>query len=206
AATSPAPRAPRRTAPPPTRAPRSPTPPPAPPDRPRGAPGRWPGAGGRTRSWRRSREIVRRSRTRRASRRHRCTWDASHPLVTPSTSLRRSRGWGDTLVERFVYIDPSKTRDYLLNSRHSRGGSKARFFQSLGYSRLAWRRLELDLRNSHESGTMRSEVRTEHGDKYRLVSRITGPNGRSAIIVTVWIVREGESSARFGSAHPGKAR
>jgi hypothetical protein len=112
----------------------------------------------------------------------------------------------DTLVETFVFIDAAKTRDYLLDPEHPRGGSKARFFQSLGYSRLAWRRLESDLRNAHDSGTMRSEVRTEHGDKYRLVSRITGSNGRSAIILTVWIVRDGESFARFVSAHPGKAR
>jgi hypothetical protein len=112
----------------------------------------------------------------------------------------------DTLVEPFVFIDPAKVRDYLLDPDHPDGGSKARFFRSLGYSRLAWRRLESDLRSAHESGRMRSDVRTVYGDKYRLVSRITGPNGRSAIIVTVWIVREGESFARLVSAHPGKAR
>jgi hypothetical protein len=110
------------------------------------------------------------------------------------------------VVEPFVFIDPAKTRDYLLDPGHSEGGSKAKFFERLGYSRLAWRRLESDLRNAHDSGTMRSDVRTEHGDKYRLVSRITGPNGRTAVVLTVWIVREGEAFARFVTAHPGRAR
>jgi len=110
------------------------------------------------------------------------------------------------LVEPFVFIAPAKVRDYLLDPGHSEGGSKSKFFRILGYSRLAWRRLEQDLRSAHDSGRMRSDVRTEYGDKYRLVSRITGPNGRSAIIVTVWIVREGESFARFVSAHPGRVR
>ena len=110
------------------------------------------------------------------------------------------------MVEPFVFIDPAKVRDYLLDPDHPEGGSKARYFRSLGYSRLAWRRLESDLRSAHESKRIKNDVQTVYGDKYRLVSRITGPNGRSAIIVTVWIVREGESFARLVSAHPGKAR
>ena len=110
------------------------------------------------------------------------------------------------MVEPFVFIAPAKTRDYLLDPEHSQGASKARFFRSLGYSRLAWRRLESDLRIAHDSWRMRSESRSAFGDVYRLVSVITGPNGRSAVVVTVWIIREGESFARFVTAHPGKLR
>jgi hypothetical protein len=53
---------------------------------------------------------------------------------------------------------------------------------------------------------MRNESRTEFGDVYRLVSEITGPNGRAAVVVTVWIIREGESFARLVTAHPGRMR
>ena len=110
------------------------------------------------------------------------------------------------MVEPFVFIAPAKVRDYLLDPGHSKGGSKARFFQILGYSRLAWRRLEQDLRGAHDSWRMRNESRTEFGDVYRLVSEITGPNGRAAVVVTVWIIREGESFARLVTAHPGRMR
>lgn len=110
------------------------------------------------------------------------------------------------MVEPFVFIDAAKVRNYLLDPDHPQGGSKARFFRSLGYSRLAWRRLESDLRRAHDSWRMRSESKSAFGDVYRLVSGITGPNGRFAVVVTVWIIREGESFARLVTAHPGKLR
>jgi hypothetical protein len=43
---------------------------------------------------------------------------------------------------------------------------------------------------------------TEFGTKYEIRGEITGPAGRPAAIVTVWIVLEGEEVARFVSAYP----
>lgn len=47
---------------------------------------------------------------------------------------------------QFAIVAAEKLRDYLLDPSHRDGGSKAAFFGSLGYSRLAWRRFEADLR------------------------------------------------------------
>jgi hypothetical protein len=105
-----------------------------------------------------------------------------------------------------LIIDPAKLRDYLLDPNHPRGATKARFFQSLGYSRLAWRRLDADLRRAHSSQIVQLERLTEYGRKFRMVARITGPNGRSAVVVSIWIVRTGESVPRFVTAFPGSAR
>ena len=38
-----------------------------------------------------------------------------------------------------------KVRDYLLNAEHPDGGSKATWFQSLGYGRDRWHELAMDL-------------------------------------------------------------
>ncbi len=46
-------------------------------------------------------------------------------------------------------IAPEKLRDYLLSPDHPRGQYKAYFFNRLGFSAAAWRRLERALRSQH---------------------------------------------------------
>jgi hypothetical protein len=55
-----------------------------------------------------------------------------------------------------------------------------------------------------EHGTVEAEESNEFGRKYRVRGVLTGPNGRRAGIVTVWIVLEREAVPRFVTAFPGE--
>ena len=44
---------------------------------------------------------------------------------------------------------------------------------------------------------------SEHGQKYEIRGIRTGPSGRSAEIVSVWIILSGENVPRFVTAYPG---
>jgi hypothetical protein len=99
-------------------------------------------------------------------------------------------------------IPEEKLWDYLLAPTHLVGRHKAAFFRALGYTQENWKALESDLRRF-----LREEARekgnTKYGTKYEIQGQINGPTGRSARIVTAWIVLSGEDVPRFISAYPG---
>ena len=100
-------------------------------------------------------------------------------------------------------IDTAKLRDYLLSTSHPVGRFKARLFESLGYSADNWERLETDIRAIIVTAEARPMEKTEYGTKYEVRGTITGPNGRSAGVLTVWIVLTGEDVPRFITAYSG---
>jgi hypothetical protein len=99
-------------------------------------------------------------------------------------------------------IDERKLRDYLLSASHPVGRFKAAFFESLGYGADQWELLERDLRSVLRNDAVPTE-KTEYGQKYEVRGSITGPSRRSADIVTVWIVLEGEERPKLITAFPG---
>jgi hypothetical protein len=104
-------------------------------------------------------------------------------------------------AERAV-IDPAKLRDYLLSSTHPVGRFKAPLFLGLGYTAADWSRLETDLRGQHLPEDALAAPPTPYGQKYVIRATLIGPTGRSARVVTVWVVRVGEDFARFVTAYP----
>ena len=100
-------------------------------------------------------------------------------------------------------IDPAKLRDYILSTAHPLGRFKARFFASLGYSAENWEQFETDIRALIAVAEARPGEKTEYGQKHEVRGSITGPNGRSAEIVTVWIILAGEEVPRFVTAYTG---
>lgn len=100
-------------------------------------------------------------------------------------------------------IDSAKIRQYLLSTSHPVGRFKARFFESLGYSTDSWERLEADIRDLIVAAEARSSEKTDYGAKYEVRGTIIGPNGRSAEVVTVWIVLAGEDVPRLITAYSG---
>ncbi|HET6201802.1 MAG TPA: hypothetical protein VFI25_03240 [Planctomycetota bacterium] len=105
-------------------------------------------------------------------------------------------------VER-SHVDGAKVRDYLLSRVHPIGRFKAAFFETLGYSRVEWRALERDLRAlaASEDATLSGE--REYGRKYVVRGMLRGPAGRSAPVVTVWVILLGEDFPRLVTAYPG---
>jgi hypothetical protein len=94
-----------------------------------------------------------------------------------------------------------KIQDYLLSSTHPIGKAKAAWFAVLGFSSS-----EPDLLKSEILKIGKLEARllekTVYGQKYGIVGTITGPNGKSGNIMTVWIVRSNENFPRFVTAFP----
>jgi hypothetical protein len=101
-------------------------------------------------------------------------------------------------------IEAAKLRDYLLSPSHPVGRFKAPFFTSLGYSQEHWARLEADLRAQHLVQDARSAA-SSYGQKYEIQAILIGPSGRSAEVVSIWIILAGEDSPRLVTAYPGGA-
>ena len=106
------------------------------------------------------------------------------------------------LINRNAAVIPAeKLRDYLLSPTHPIGRYKATFFRTLGYDQSNWQVLGGDLRSLLSLNAEQLDV-TEYGRKYAVTGSITGPNGRLAEIVSVWIILAGEEMPRFITAYP----
>ena len=102
-----------------------------------------------------------------------------------------------------VRIEPAKVRDYLLSKAHPVGRFKAAFFEALGYSASDWPRLESDLRQlAMTANALRGRL-TKYGQHYEIRGTLRGPSGRTALVMTIWIVRSNEETPRFITAFPG---
>ncbi|MEM2126510.1 MAG: hypothetical protein QXQ53_08960 [Candidatus Methanosuratincola sp.] len=99
-------------------------------------------------------------------------------------------------------IEARKIRDYLLSPTHPLGRFKAAFFRTLGYTQENWERLVQDLKEQHLVLDVKEVEETAYGRKYSIEGPLVGPNGRSALVVSVWIVEEGEEVPRFVTAYP----
>lgn len=101
----------------------------------------------------------------------------------------------------FAKVPPEKLRDYLLSPTHSIGRYKAAFFRSLGYDQDGCDVLAADLGTLLAGKAVKMDI-TEYGTKYRISGSITGPKGRSANVISVWIILTGEDVPRFVTAYP----
>ena len=101
-------------------------------------------------------------------------------------------------------IAAAKIRDYLLSTSHPVGRFKALFFASLGYTVTDWQRLEQDLLALAGSGDAESGRESPYGQKYEIRGTLNGPSGKSATVLTVWIVRFESDVPQFVTAFPGE--
>ena len=106
-------------------------------------------------------------------------------------------------AERSV-IAPAKVREYLLSNSHPVGRFKAPFFASLGYTSANWQRLEKDLLALAVSGDAELGKSSPYGQKYEIRGILSGPSGRSAGMLTVWIILFGDDAPQFVTAYPGE--
>jgi hypothetical protein len=102
-------------------------------------------------------------------------------------------------------IEDAKVRDYLLAADHPVGRAKARFFFALGFTRDDWPRLRDALLAVAREGEAEPGEATVFGQKYAVRGMVQGPAGRTAAVLTAWIIRRGEDAPRLTSAYPGEA-
>ncbi len=94
-----------------------------------------------------------------------------------------------------------KVRDYLLNPEHPDGGSKAAWFQSLGYARDRWEELAGDLLGLATTCDEFATVQTPFGVKYVVKGQIGRESHRTASVLAVWIIEAGRPP-RLVTAYP----
>lgn len=102
-------------------------------------------------------------------------------------------------------VAAEKVRDYLLNRDHPDGGSKAVWFESLGYTRSNDSALAEDLLAiARECETFGSEI-TKFGVESNAVGVIAAPGHRPGHVMTVWIV-EDDDPPRLVTAYPDSGK
>ncbi len=106
------------------------------------------------------------------------------------------------LSEPDAIIAPEKLRDYLLSTTHPDGRAKAEYLARLGYSQALWTRLERDLREQHLNREAKPSKPSPYGQKYEILGPLTGPNGATAWVRTIWIVLNDEKQARLVTLIP----
>jgi uncharacterized protein DUF6883 len=100
-------------------------------------------------------------------------------------------------------IAPAKIQNYLLSTSHPIGRFKEPFFANLGYTIANWQKLEQDLLALATSGEAAGRE-SPYGQKYEIHGTLNGPSGKSARVLTVWIVRFGSDVPQFVTAYPGE--
>ena len=106
------------------------------------------------------------------------------------------------LSAKDAVIPPEKLSRYILSPIHPDGRTKAQYLAQIGYSEGDGPRLEADLRSQHLSREARPGKLSPYGQKYEILGPLTGPNGATVWVRTVWIVRAGENAPRLVTLVP----
>lgn len=99
-------------------------------------------------------------------------------------------------------VPERKLTHYLLNPAHPDNGGKAEFFTSLGFRVSEWEVLAAALRDLAGTSPVSQQAESPHGRKYVIVGRIESPDGKPALVQTIWIVDTGTDVARLVTAYP----
>ena len=101
-----------------------------------------------------------------------------------------------------AFISPEKLTGYLLSDTHPSGYAKARFFRSLGFTAANAELLAAQLLAVAQTTDGAVLSSSSHGQKYSLMGTIVAPNGRHALVQTVWIIESDDERPRFVTAYP----
>ena len=101
-------------------------------------------------------------------------------------------------------IPAEKLRDYLLSEAHPVGRFKCRFFSALGYRASEWQVLRDDIRSAVAGSPARVLRKDRYGARYSVSCMLKGPNGESAMVETLWLIRHESDAPTFITAYPGR--
>lgn len=105
-------------------------------------------------------------------------------------------------LPRDVAIHEDKLVRYLLLPREE--NDKSKFLASAGYTLANWEVLERDLRWLTRDNEISDIETSPYGIKYEVRGALTGPNGRTLHVVTVWIKLEATGETRFVTLFPNR--
>lgn len=99
-------------------------------------------------------------------------------------------------------ITPEKLVEYLLNTEHKRGGTKARLLAQFGYRANNWRQLDSDIRQYHFNTEVDVVRQTMYGIRYEIRAPLQTPSGRTLGVRTIWQIDEGTDFPRLITLFP----
>jgi hypothetical protein len=106
---------------------------------------------------------------------------------------------------RLAIVEERKVTEYLLNTSHRFGASKARFFMAFGFTASAWHLLAEALRNHPRDGQVASTSETGFGPRYEVDGPLIAPDGRRPRVRSVWQFDRGQVAPRLITAYPLEA-
>jgi hypothetical protein len=100
-------------------------------------------------------------------------------------------------------IAPAKLTHYLLIFRPV--DDKSKFLARAGYSLENWQQLESDIRSQIlPLEAMPSDEVNRFGDMYEIRGSLTGPNGWSLRVITIWMIEYATGQTKFITLYPNK--
>ena len=101
-----------------------------------------------------------------------------------------------------LVVEREKILDYLLNTTHPYGASKARFFARFGFQAEEWQQLAQALRHHGQTHEVKRAQETGFGPRYQVEGRLGAPDGRSPRVRSIWQLDHGEVAPRLITAYP----
>jgi hypothetical protein len=121
-------------------------------------------------------------------------------------SIARKRLKGVKLPNaHLAVVEREKVLNYLLNSQHNYGASKAHFFAQFGFLPEKWELLAQALREHGQKHDIAKVTETGFGPRYLIEGELPTPAGRTPCIFTVWQLDKGQLAPRLITAYPFKS-
>ena len=99
-------------------------------------------------------------------------------------------------------ISSKKIVEYLLNTKHIRGSTKARLLVKFGYRADNWQQLESDIRHYHVNADVEIVKRGIYGVRYEIRGPLQTPSGRPLTVRTIWQIDHGTDYPRLITLFP----
>ncbi|WP_019986865.1 DUF6883 domain-containing protein [Rudanella lutea] len=105
-------------------------------------------------------------------------------------------------LEPPLRVDIRKLTHYLLVRLEQ--DDKSNYLSLAGYEQLSWKQLEQDLFRLVQSTDAVLERTNGYGTLYSVTGYLTGPNGRSILVKTIWMRDDDEELTKFITLYPPK--
>lgn len=99
-------------------------------------------------------------------------------------------------------IADQKITEYLLNSEHALGKSKAKFFLGRGFTKENINEFKTALKRHVIERDVFEKPITGFGHKYIVKCELVTPDLRNPCIITVWIIEDGQEFPKLVTAYP----
>ena len=108
-------------------------------------------------------------------------------------------------LQFFAKIPDEKLTEYALNFEHPTGKEKAKAFkEALGYTKESYTDLKTKILDSFDEKELVYKREDKYGKRYEQIMQITGPNGKTANVLTAWIKDNNNAEPRLTSIYVDK--